>query len=67
MAGDVGKRPGAMGLAGKLWRRLLAEALTFVDVVGNALAAIVVARSEKAVALEVMKAKIGARPLFGRA
>jgi aerobic C4-dicarboxylate transport protein len=43
--------------------RLLAEALTFVNVVGNALAAIVVARWEDAVDLEVLRAKIGARPL----
>ena len=40
--------------------RLMAEALTFVNVVGNALAAIVISRSEKAVDREVLQAKVGA-------
>jgi len=39
--------------------RLMAEALTFVNVVGNALAAIVVSRWEGAVDLEVLQAKVG--------
>ena len=39
--------------------RLLAEALTFVNVVGNALATIVVARWEKAVDLPTLQARIG--------
>jgi aerobic C4-dicarboxylate transport protein len=39
--------------------RLMAEALTFVNVIGNALAAIVVSRSEKAVDLERLKALVG--------
>jgi aerobic C4-dicarboxylate transport protein len=39
--------------------RLMAEALTFVNVVGNALAAIVVSRWEGAVDLDVLKAKVG--------
>jgi aerobic C4-dicarboxylate transport protein len=39
--------------------RLMAEALTFVNVVGNALAAIVVSRSEKAVDLDRLKALVG--------
>jgi len=39
--------------------RLLAEALTFVNVVGNALAAIVVARWEKALDLPTLQAQIG--------
>jgi aerobic C4-dicarboxylate transport protein len=42
--------------------RLMAEALTFVNVVGNALAAIVVARWENAVDGEVLQAKVGFRP-----
>jgi len=42
--------------------RLMAEALTFVNVVGNALAAIVISRSEKAVDLAVLQAKVGAGP-----
>jgi aerobic C4-dicarboxylate transport protein len=44
--------------------RLMAEALTFINVVGNALAAIVVSRWEKAVDLPTMNAAvgIGARP-----
>ncbi len=41
--------------------RLMAEALTFVNVVGNALAAIVVSRWEGAVDLDVLKAKVGLR------
>jgi aerobic C4-dicarboxylate transport protein len=41
--------------------RLMAEALTFVNVVGNALAAIVVSRSEKAVDLEALQAAVGVR------
>jgi aerobic C4-dicarboxylate transport protein len=41
--------------------RLMAEALTFVNVVGNALAAIVVSRWEGAVDLEVLQAKVGLR------
>ena len=39
--------------------RLMAEALTFVNVMGNALAAIVVARWENAVDGEVLRAKVG--------
>ena len=39
--------------------RLMAEALTFVNVVGNALAAIVISRWEGAVDLELLQAKIG--------
>jgi aerobic C4-dicarboxylate transport protein len=39
--------------------RLLAEALTFVNVVGNALATIVVARWEKALDLPTLRAQIG--------
>jgi aerobic C4-dicarboxylate transport protein len=39
--------------------RLMAEALTFVNVVGNALAAIVVSRWEGAVDLEVLRGKVG--------
>jgi aerobic C4-dicarboxylate transport protein len=39
--------------------RLMAEALTFVNVVGNALAAIVVSRWEGAVDLDVLQAKVG--------
>jgi aerobic C4-dicarboxylate transport protein len=42
--------------------RLMAEALTFVNVVGNALAAIVVSRSEKAVDLDRLKALVGTGP-----
>ena len=42
--------------------RLLAEALTFVNVVGNCVATIVVARWERAVDEEVLRAKVG----FGR-
>jgi aerobic C4-dicarboxylate transport protein len=41
--------------------RLMAEALTFVNVVGNALAAIVVSRWEGAVDLPVLQAKVGLR------
>jgi aerobic C4-dicarboxylate transport protein len=41
--------------------RLLAEALTFVNVVGNALATIVVARWEKALDLPTLQAQIGLR------
>src|SRR3954470_5570277 len=41
--------------------RLMAEALTFVNVVGNALAAIVVSKSEKAIDLEKLQATIGLR------
>ena len=41
--------------------RLMAEALTFVNVVGNALAAIVVSRWEGAVDLDVLQAKVGLR------
>jgi aerobic C4-dicarboxylate transport protein len=41
--------------------RLMAEALTFVNVVGNALAAIVVSKSEKAVDLDRLQATIGLR------
>jgi aerobic C4-dicarboxylate transport protein len=41
--------------------RLMAEALTFVNVVGNALAAIVVSRSEKAVDLAKLDAAVGVR------
>jgi aerobic C4-dicarboxylate transport protein len=47
--------------------RLMAEALTFVNVVGNALAAIVVSKSEKAVDLDVLQAAVGARPLLAKA
>ncbi len=39
--------------------RLMAEALTFVNVVGNALAAIVVSRWEGAVDMDVLQAKVG--------
>ena len=39
--------------------RLMAEALTFVNVVGNAVATIVVARWEKAVDLDRLKAAVG--------
>jgi aerobic C4-dicarboxylate transport protein len=39
--------------------RLMAEALTFVNVVGNALAAIVVSRSEKALDLDKLNALVG--------
>jgi aerobic C4-dicarboxylate transport protein len=42
--------------------RLMAEALTFVNVMGNALAAIVVARWENAVDGEVLQAKVGFGP-----
>jgi aerobic C4-dicarboxylate transport protein len=41
--------------------RLMAEALTFVNVVGNALAAIVVSKSENAVDLSVLDAAVGVR------
>jgi len=41
--------------------RLMAEALTFVNVVGNALAAIVVSKSEKAVDLETLQAAVGVK------
>jgi aerobic C4-dicarboxylate transport protein len=41
--------------------RLMAEALTFVNVVGNALAAIVVSKSEKAVDLATLDAAVGVR------
>ena len=41
--------------------RLMAEALTFVNVVGNALAAIVVSRWEGAVDMDVLRAKVGLR------
>ncbi len=41
--------------------RLMAEALTFVNVVGNALAAIVVSKSEKAVDLDQLQATVGLR------
>jgi aerobic C4-dicarboxylate transport protein len=41
--------------------RLMAEALTFVNVVGNALAAIVVSRWEGAVDLQTLQAKVGLR------
>jgi aerobic C4-dicarboxylate transport protein len=41
--------------------RLMAEALTFVNVVGNALAAIVVSKSEKAVDLAALDAAVGVR------
>jgi aerobic C4-dicarboxylate transport protein len=40
--------------------RLMAEALTFVNVVGNSLAAIVVSRWENAVDLPILRAKVGA-------
>jgi aerobic C4-dicarboxylate transport protein len=47
--------------------RLMAEALTFVNVVGNALAAIVVSKSEKAVDLDRLNATVGLRrPLPAR-
>jgi aerobic C4-dicarboxylate transport protein len=39
--------------------RLMAEALTFVNVVGNALAAIVVSKWEKAVDLDRLNATVG--------
>ena len=42
--------------------RLLAEALTFVNLIGNALAAIGVCRWERAVDLEILKARVGFRP-----
>jgi aerobic C4-dicarboxylate transport protein len=41
--------------------RLMAEALTFVNVIGNALAAIVVSKSEKAVDLARLDAAVGVR------
>jgi aerobic C4-dicarboxylate transport protein len=41
--------------------RLMAEALTFVNVVGNAVATIVVARWEKAVDLDKLQATVGVR------
>jgi aerobic C4-dicarboxylate transport protein len=41
--------------------RLMAEALTFVNVVGNALAAIVVSKSEKAVDLATLDTAVGVR------
>jgi aerobic C4-dicarboxylate transport protein len=41
--------------------RLMAEALTFVNVVGNALAAIVVSRWEKALDLDVLNKVVGVR------
>jgi aerobic C4-dicarboxylate transport protein len=41
--------------------RLMAEALTFVNVVGNALAVIVVSRWEKALDREVLNAAVGVR------
>jgi aerobic C4-dicarboxylate transport protein len=41
--------------------RLMAEALTFVNVVGNALAAIVVSKWEKAVDLDKLNATVGVR------
>jgi aerobic C4-dicarboxylate transport protein len=41
--------------------RLMAEALTFVNVIGNALAAIVVSKSEKAVDLATLDAAVGVR------
>jgi len=44
--------------------RLMAEALTFVNVVGNALAAIVVSKSEKAVDLDRLNATVGLRRLL---
>lgn len=47
--------------------RLMAEALTFVNVVGNALAAIVVSKSEKAVDLQILQETVGARPLLAKA
>ena len=47
--------------------RLMAEALTFVNVVGNALAAIVVSKSEKALDLDRLNATVGLRrPLAAR-
>jgi aerobic C4-dicarboxylate transport protein len=47
--------------------RLMAEALTFVNVVGNALAAIVVSKSEKAVDLDRLNTTVGLRrPLPAR-
>ena len=45
--------------------RLLAEALTFVNVVGNALATIVVARWEKALDLPTLQAQIGLKTSRG--
>lgn len=45
--------------------RLLAEALTFVNVVGNALATIVVARWEKALDLPILQARIGLKTFRG--
>lgn len=45
--------------------RLLAEALTFVNVVGNALATIVVARWEKALDLPTLQAQIGLNKIRG--
>lgn len=45
--------------------RLLAEALTFVNVVGNALATIVVARWEKALDLPTLQAQIGLNKFRG--
>ena len=45
--------------------RLLAEALTFVNVVGNALATIVVARWEKALDLPTLRAQIGLKTSRG--
>jgi aerobic C4-dicarboxylate transport protein len=58
--GAVGHVPVA-SVALVLGIRLMAEALTFVNVVGNALAAIVVSRSEKAVDLDRLKALVGTR------
>jgi aerobic C4-dicarboxylate transport protein len=43
--------------------RLMAEALTFVNVVGNCVATIVVARWEKAVDVERLSAEVGFGPL----
>lgn len=42
--------------------RLLAEALTFVNLMGNALAALVVCRWERAVDLDVLRDRVGFRP-----
>jgi aerobic C4-dicarboxylate transport protein len=41
--------------------RLMAEALTFVNVVGNALAAIVVSRWEQALDRDALNAAVGVR------
>ena len=46
--------------------RLMAEALTFVNLVGNSVATIVVSRWEGAVDLGVLREKVGLRGVWGR-